>query len=65
MPALFGSRISCYRGAFLMLAAWWVQGLNLLLFGNFPSVSVMQAVESVMADKYSEEYPSVIYYGGN
>ncbi|KAH6759924.1 serine transhydroxymethyltransferase 1 [Perilla frutescens var. frutescens] len=32
---------------------------------NFTSVSVMQAVGSVMTNKYSEGYPGARYYGGN
>ncbi|CAL9222884.1 unnamed protein product, partial [Arabidopsis halleri] len=41
------------------------KGLELIPFENFTSVSVMQAVESVMTNKYSEGYPGARYYGGN
>jgi glycine hydroxymethyltransferase len=43
---------------------WW-QGLELIPSENFTSVSVMQAVGSVMTNKYSEGYPGARYYGGN
>lgn len=42
-----------------------VQGLELIPSENFTSVSVMQAVGSVMTNKYSEGYPGARYYGGN
>nr|CAB3493298.1 unnamed protein product [Digitaria exilis] len=41
------------------------KGLELIPSENFTSVSVMQAVGSVMTNKYSEGYPSARYYGGN
>ncbi|OAY66547.1 Serine hydroxymethyltransferase, mitochondrial [Ananas comosus] len=40
-------------------------GLELIPSENFTSVSVMQAVGSVMTNKYSEGYPGARYYGGN
>ena len=42
-----------------------VQGLELIPSENFVSSSVMQAVGSVMTNKYSEGYPGTRYYGGN
>jgi glycine hydroxymethyltransferase len=42
-----------------------VQGLELIPSENFTSLSVMQAVGSVMTNKYSEGYPGARYYGGN
>ncbi|KAL3645362.1 glycine hydroxymethyltransferase shm1 [Castilleja foliolosa] len=39
--------------------------IELIPSENFTSVSVMQAVGSVMTNKYSEGYPGAIYYGGN
>ena len=44
---------------------FWVKGLELIPSENFTSVSVMQAVGSVMTNKYSEGYPGARYYGGN
>ncbi|KAL5196750.1 hypothetical protein ABZP36_000262 [Zizania latifolia] len=41
------------------------KGLELIPSENFTSVSVMQAVGSVMTNKYSEGYLGVRYYGGN
>ncbi|ERN18075.1 serine hydroxymethyltransferase, mitochondrial isoform X1 [Amborella trichopoda] len=41
------------------------KGLELIPSENFTSVSVMQAVGSVMCNKYSEGYPGARYYGGN
>ena len=41
------------------------QGLELIPSENFVSSSVMQAVGSVMTNKYSEGYPGARYYGGN
>ncbi|KAK1277048.1 hypothetical protein QJS04_geneDACA003363 [Acorus gramineus] len=41
------------------------KGLQLIPSENFTSVSVMQAVGSVMANKYSEGYPGVRYHCGN
>ncbi|KVH92380.1 Pyridoxal phosphate-dependent transferase [Cynara cardunculus var. scolymus] len=40
-------------------------GLELIPSENFTSLSVMQAVGSVMTNKYSEGYPGARYYGGN
>lgn len=42
-----------------------IQGLELIPSENFTSVSVMQAVGSIMTNKYSEGYPGARYYGGN
>lgn len=39
--------------------------MELIPSENFTSVSVMQAVGSVMTNKYSEGYPGARYYGGN
>lgn len=44
---------------------FWVKGLELIPSENFTSVSVMQAVGSIMTNKYSEGYPGARYYGGN
>lgn len=41
------------------------QGLELIPSENFTSRSVMEAVGSVMTNKYSEGYPGARYYGGN
>jgi glycine hydroxymethyltransferase len=41
------------------------KGLELIPSENFVSTSVMQAVGSVMTNKYSEGYPGARYYGGN
>ncbi|KAF5740126.1 serine hydroxymethyltransferase 2 mitochondrial [Tripterygium wilfordii] len=41
------------------------KGLELIPSENFTSVAVMQAVGSVMTNKYSEGYPGARYYGGN
>ncbi|GMH40915.1 hypothetical protein BSKO_08819 [Bryopsis sp. KO-2023] len=41
------------------------KGLELIPSENFASSSVMQAVGSVMTNKYSEGYPGARYYGGN
>jgi len=49
----------------LLNCAYVVQGLELIPSENFTSVSVMQAVGSVMTNKYSEGYPGARYYGGN
>lgn len=43
----------------------FVKGLELIPSENFTSLSVMQAVGSVMTNKYSEGYPGARYYGGN
>lgn len=42
-----------------------LQGLELIPSENFTSRSVMEAVGSVMTNKYSEGYPGARYYGGN
>eukprot|EP00217_Crustomastix_stigmatica_P011674 CAMPEP_0183790714 /NCGR_PEP_ID=MMETSP0803_2-20130417/1282_1 /TAXON_ID=195967 /ORGANISM="Crustomastix stigmata, Strain CCMP3273" /LENGTH=514 /DNA_ID=CAMNT_0026034969 /DNA_START=41 /DNA_END=1585 /DNA_ORIENTATION=- len=41
------------------------KGLELIPSENFTSTSVMQAVGSIMTNKYSEGYPGQRYYGGN
>ncbi|CAK9312989.1 unnamed protein product [Citrullus colocynthis] len=41
------------------------KGLELIPSENFTSSSVMEAVGSVMTNKYSEGYPGARYYGGN
>jgi glycine hydroxymethyltransferase len=41
------------------------KGLELIPSENFASTSVMDAVGSVMTNKYSEGYPGARYYGGN
>ncbi|KAL2493449.1 Serine hydroxymethyltransferase 1 [Abeliophyllum distichum] len=41
------------------------KGLELIPSENFTSVSVVQAVGSVITNKYSEGYPGARYYGGN
>eukprot|EP00208_Stichococcus_sp_RCC1054_P002097 CAMPEP_0206146894 /NCGR_PEP_ID=MMETSP1473-20131121/31723_1 /ASSEMBLY_ACC=CAM_ASM_001109 /TAXON_ID=1461547 /ORGANISM="Stichococcus sp, Strain RCC1054" /LENGTH=526 /DNA_ID=CAMNT_0053543619 /DNA_START=223 /DNA_END=1803 /DNA_ORIENTATION=+ len=41
------------------------KGLELIPSENFTSRSVMEAVGSVMTNKYSEGYPGARYYGGN
>jgi glycine/serine hydroxymethyltransferase len=48
-----------------MQMAACVQGLELIPSENFVSSSVMEAVGSVMTNKYSEGYPGARYYGGN
>ncbi|MHB1829883.1 MAG: serine hydroxymethyltransferase [Candidatus Micrarchaeaceae archaeon] len=40
-------------------------GLEMIPSENFTSIAVMQAVGSVLTNKYSEGYPSRRYYGGN
>ncbi len=40
-------------------------GLELIPSENFVSKAVMQALGSIMTNKYSEGYPSKRYYGGN
>ena len=42
-----------------------MQGLELIPSENFVSASVMEAVGSIMTNKYSEGYPGARYYGGN
>lgn len=41
------------------------KGLELIPSENFVSNSVMEAVGSIMTNKYSEGYPGARYYGGN
>lgn len=41
------------------------KGLELIPSENFVSRSVMEAVGSIMTNKYSEGYPGARYYGGN
>jgi glycine hydroxymethyltransferase len=41
------------------------KGLELIPSENFTSKSVMEAVGSIMTNKYSEGYPGARYYGGN
>merc|ERR1711990_1009248 len=41
------------------------KGLELIPSENFTSTAVMQAVGSIMTNKYSEGYPGRRYYGGN
>lgn len=53
-------------GVFINLKSLsFIKGLELIPSENFTSVSVMQAVGSVMTNKYSEGYPGARYYGGN
>ena len=40
-------------------------GLQLIASENFTSPAVMEAVGSVLTNKYSEGYPGRRYYGGN
>src|SRR5581483_9024542 len=40
------------------------QGLELIASENFTSMQVMQAMGSVMTNKYAEGYPGKRYYGG-
>merc|ERR1719266_2470904 len=39
--------------------------VNLIASENFAPLSVLEAVGSVMVNKYSEGYPGARYYGGN
>jgi glycine hydroxymethyltransferase len=41
-----------------------VDGLELIASENFVSLAVMQAVGSVLTNKYAEGYPGARYYGG-
>merc|ERR1711988_1597966 len=41
------------------------KGLELIPSENFTSLAVMQALGSVMSNKYSVGYPGARYYGGN
>ncbi|KAJ1384765.1 Pyridoxal phosphate-dependent transferase, major domain, partial [Sesbania bispinosa] len=45
-------------------ASQW-KGLELIPSENFTFVSIMQAVGSIMTNKYNEGYPDARYYGGN
>src|SRR6202008_5134136 len=40
------------------------RGLKLIASENFTSMQVMQAMGSVMTNKYAEGYPGKRYYGG-
>ncbi|KAJ1974832.1 Serine hydroxymethyltransferase, cytosolic, partial [Dimargaris verticillata] len=40
-------------------------GINLIPSENYTSRAVMEALGSVMQNKYSEGYPGARYYGGN
>lgn len=42
-----------------------VESLNLIPSENFTSVAVLDALGSIMQNKYSEGYPGARYYGGN
>lgn len=41
------------------------EGLELIPSENYASMAVMEAVGSIMTNKYSEGYPNKRYYGGN
>jgi glycine hydroxymethyltransferase len=41
------------------------ESINLIASENFTSASVLEALGSVMQNKYSEGYPNARYYGGN
>ena len=41
------------------------EGIHLIASENFTSRSVMDAIGTVMTNKYSEGYPGARYYGGN
>lgn len=57
------ARGGTYANALSVCPPW--QGLELIPSENFVSASVMEAVGSVMTNKYSEGYPGARYYGGN
>ena len=40
------------------------EGLEMIASDNFTSAAVMQAVGSVLTNKYAEGYPGRRYYGG-
>ncbi|NQT32834.1 MAG: serine hydroxymethyltransferase, partial [Candidatus Omnitrophica bacterium] len=40
------------------------EGIELIASENFASRAVMEAVSSVMTNKYAEGYPHARYYGG-
>lgn len=42
-----------------------VKGLELIPSENFTSVSVMQAIGSIITNTRNEGYPGARYYGGN
>ena len=41
------------------------EGLELIPSENYVSAEVLEAMGSVLTNKYSEGYPSKRYYGGN
>ncbi|MEY3712299.1 MAG: hypothetical protein RL104_1082, partial [Bacteroidota bacterium] len=41
-----------------------VEGIELIASENFTSPAVMEAVGSVLTNKYAEGYPGKRYYGG-
>lgn len=57
--------MECQVDAYALVPICMVQGLELIPSENFASTSVMDAVGSVMTNKYSEGYPGARYYGGN
>jgi glycine/serine hydroxymethyltransferase len=56
---------SCARASAKHSLVCLSQGLELIPSENFVSSSVMEAVGSIMTNKYSEGYPGARYYGGN